>query len=125
EKRGQIDAVLHAIEQAEILLQNEQGNWESIINVIQVMHMEQDKAWVNKYLTPEQQQKMAEVSQKAYSPEAAQKLAEWGKNWTEEDQKRASQQWDEVFAQLRRLVAEGQDPAGAEGQALAKQQSTL
>lgn len=125
EKRSQIDAVLYALEQAERVLQNEQGNWESLINVIQAMHMEQDKAWVDKYLTSEQQQKMAEISQKSYSPEAAQKLAEWGKHWTEEDQQRASQQWDAVFAELRRLVAAGQDPTGPEGQALAKQQSTL
>jgi MerR family transcriptional regulator, thiopeptide resistance regulator len=126
EKRSQLDAVLQAIEKAEVLLRNSQGDWEAIvINVIQAMHMEQNKEWVNKYLTVEQQQKMAEVSQKSYSPEAAQKVAEWGKNWTEEDQKRADQQWSAVFAELRRLVAEGKDPTGAEGQALAKQQSEL
>jgi MerR family transcriptional regulator, thiopeptide resistance regulator len=92
EKRSQLDAVIRAIEQAETLLRNNQGNWESLINVIQVMQMEQNKEWVNKYLTPEQQQKMAEISRQSYSPEAAQKLSEWGKNWTEEDQQRATQQ---------------------------------
>ena len=76
-------------------------------------------------VTPEQQQKMAEISAKSYSPEAAQKLAEWGKHWTEEDQKHASQQWDAVFAELRRLVAEGEDPTSPEGQTLAKQHSEL
>ena len=30
-----------------------------------------------------------------------------------------------MFAELRRLVAEGKDPTGVEGQALAKQQSEL
>jgi DNA-binding transcriptional MerR regulator len=126
EKRNQLDAVLQALEKAETLLHNNQGTWESIITyVIQVMHMEQNKDWVNKYLTPEQQQKMAHISQQSYSPEAAQKLAEWGKNWTEEDQQRASQQWDAVFTELRRLVAEGKDPTGAEGQALAKHHSEL
>jgi DNA-binding transcriptional MerR regulator len=128
EKRSQLDLVVQAIEQAETLLQSDQGNWESIVNVIQViqvMQMEQNKEWVNKYLTPEQQQKMAEISNKSYSPEAAQKLAEWGKTWTEEDQKRASQQWDAVFTELRRLVAESKDPTHPEGQALAKQHSEL
>jgi len=125
EKRSQLDAVLQAIEKAEMLLKNNQGDWEAIINVIQVMQMEQNKEWVSKYLTEEQQQKLAEISRKSYSPEAAQKLSEWGKDWTEEDQKRASQQWDAVFAELRRLVAEGKDPTGPEGQALAKQQSEL
>jgi DNA-binding transcriptional MerR regulator len=125
EKRSQMDMVIQAIEKAETLLQNNQGDWESIVNVIQVMQMEQNKEWVNKYLTPEQQQKLAEISSKSYSPEAAQKLAEWGKSWTEEDQQRASQQWDAVFTELRRLVAEGKDPASPEGQALAKQHSEL
>ncbi|MBE3559084.1 MAG: TipAS antibiotic-recognition domain-containing protein [Ktedonobacteraceae bacterium] len=126
EKRRQIDSILQAIEQAEALLKNNQGNLESIIiYVLQVMQVEQGKEWVNKYLTPEQQQKMAEISRKSYSPEAAQKLAEWGKHWTEEDQKRASQQWDAVYAELWRLVTERKDPTGAEGQALAKQHSDL
>ena len=126
EKRSQLDAVLRAIEKAEELLKRNQRDWESIlIDVIQVMHMEQDKAWVKKYLTEEQQQKLAEISQKSYSPETAQKLAVWGENWTEEDQQRASQQWEAVFAELRRLVAERKDPTSVEGQALAKQQSEL
>ena len=125
EKRCQLDAVIQAIEKAETLLRSNQGDWESLVNVIQVMQMEQNKEWVNTYLTPEQQQKMAELSSKSYSPAAAQKLAEWGKNWTEEDQERASQQWDAVFAELRRLVAEGKDPTSPEGQALAKQHSEL
>lgn len=125
EKRSQLDLIIQAIEQAEILLQSNQGNWEAIINVIQVIQMEQDKTWVNKYLTPEQQKKMAEISNQSYSPEAAQKLAQWSKSWTEEDQKRASQRWDAVFAELRRLVADGEDPIGLEGQALAKQHREL
>jgi DNA-binding transcriptional MerR regulator len=125
EKRSQLDLIIQAIEQAETLLQSNQGNWETIVNVIQVMQMEQDKTWVNKYLTPEQQQKIAEISNQSYSPETAQKLAQWSKNWTEEDQKRASQQWDAVFAELRRLVADDEDPTGPEGQALAKQHREL
>ncbi len=126
EKRSRLDAVLRAIEKAEMLLRDNREDWESIIiNVIQVIQMEQNKEWVNKYLTEDQQQKMAEISRKSYSPEAVQKIAEWGINWTEEDQKQASQQWNAVYAELRRLVAEGKDPAGPEAQALAKQQSDL
>ncbi len=126
EKRSQLDAVLRVIEKAEELLKRNQRDWQSIlIDVIQVIHREQDKAWVKKYLTEEQQQKLAEISQKSYSPETAQKLAVWEENWTEEDQQRASQQWDAVFAELRRLVAERKDPTSVEGQALAKQHSDL
>jgi MerR family transcriptional regulator, thiopeptide resistance regulator len=125
EKRHQLDRIIEAIEQAETVLQHDQGDWESIIEVIRVMHMEQNKDWVNTYLTPEQQQKMAELSSKAYSPEAAQKLAAWGQTWSEEDQTRVSQQWNAVFADLRRLVAEKKDPLGPEGQDLARRHSEL
>ncbi len=112
EKRIQLAALLRAIEKAEGLLKRNQGDWESIIlDVIQVMRTEQNKAWVKEYLTEEQQQKLAEIAQKPYSPEAAQKLAVWEENWTEEDQQRASQQWDAVFAELRKLVVKGKDPA--------------
>ena len=126
EKRRQLDAIVQALEEAETSLHYAQGDVEAtILHVIQVMHMEQNKAWVRKYLTEEQQQHMAELSKQAYSPEAAQKLAEWGQNWTEEDQQQATQQWDALYAELRRLVAAGADPTGPEGQALAKQQSEL
>ncbi|HET8912724.1 MAG TPA: MerR family transcriptional regulator [Ktedonobacteraceae bacterium] len=126
EKRSQLDAVLQALEKAEGLLKDKRDDWKTIlINVIQVIHMEQNKDWVNKYLTEEQQQKMADISGKSYSSEASQKIAEWGQNWTEEDQLRVSQQWNDVYTELRRLVAEGQDPTGPAGQALAKQQSEL
>ncbi|GHO89917.1 MerR family transcriptional regulator [Dictyobacter formicarum] len=125
EKRKQLETVIQAIEKAETLLEDSLANWDALVNVIQVMQMEQNKEWVNKYLTPEQQQKMAEISGNSYSPEAAQKIAEWGKNWTEQDQQRANQQWSAVFTELRRLVAEGADPTGPEAQALARQQSEL
>jgi MerR family transcriptional regulator, thiopeptide resistance regulator len=125
EKRRQLEAVIQAIEKAETLLLSNTGSWEAIINVIEVMQMEQNKEWVNGYLTQEQQHRMAEISANSYSPAAAQKLAEWGKNWSEEDQKRASQQWSALYADLRRLVAQGKDPRGPEGQSLAQRHSEL
>lgn len=45
-------------------------------------------------------------------------IAERGKNWTEEDQQRATQQWSEVGAELKRLIAIGSAPDSAEAQAL-------
>jgi DNA-binding transcriptional MerR regulator len=109
EKRDQLDAIIQAIDEAEKLLQTNRGDWESIVRVIQVIQMEQNKDWVNKYLSAEQQKK----------------LAEWGKGWSEEDQKRANEQWAAVWAETKRLVAEGKDPASPEAQALAKQQCDL
>ncbi len=125
EKRAQLDAVILAIDEAEKLLQTNSSDWEAIVRVIQVMQMEQNKDWVNKYLSAEQQKKMEEISQKSYSEADRQKLAEWGKGWSEEDQQKANQQWNAVYAEVKRLVAEGKDPASPEAQALAKQQCDL
>ena len=125
EKRSQLDAIIQAIDEAEKLLQTNQCDWEAIMSVIQAMQMEQNKDWVNKYLTPEQQKKMAELSRKSYTQEDAQKLAEWGKEWSDEDQQIANQQWAAVNTELKRLVAAGKDPASPEAQALAKRYSEL
>lgn len=125
EKRSQLDSIIQAIDEAEKLLQTNQCDWEAIMSVIQVMQMEQNKDWVNKYFTPEQQKKMEELSRKSYTEQDAQKLAEWGKGWSEEDQQIADQQWAAVSKELKRLVALGKDPASAEAQALAKRYSEL
>ncbi len=125
EKRSQLDSIIQAIDEAEKLLQTNQCDWEAIMSVIQVMQMEQNKDWVNKYFTPEQQKKMEELSRKSYTEQDAQKLAEWGKGWSEEDQQIANQQWAAVSTELKRLVASGKGPASAEAQALAKRYSEL
>jgi len=125
EKRSQLDSIIQAIDEAEKLLQTNQCDWEAIMSVIQMMQMEQNKDWVNKYFTPEQQKKMEELSRKSYTEQDAQKLAEWGKGWSEENQQIANQQWAAVSTDLKRLVASGKDPASAEAQALAKRYSDL
>ncbi|HEY7347939.1 MAG TPA: MerR family transcriptional regulator [Ktedonobacterales bacterium] len=121
EKRARLESVIQAISETEPLLQGNGHDWEAIIHVIQVMHMEQTNDWRKKYFTDEQLKQMEELSKQSYSEEARQKLAEWGKNWTEADQERANQQWAALIAELKRLVASSQDPAGSEAQALAGQ----
>jgi hypothetical protein len=120
EKRRQLEAILRAIEETEALLAAEQGSWEAIARVIQVIRMEQKQEWVKNYLTDEQQQQLEELGQSAYTPEARQKLAQRPGEWTEADQQRASEQWTFIAAEARRLAAAGAGPAGPEAQALAK-----
>ncbi len=67
---------------------------------------------------------MEELRQASYSEEAARKLEQRGE-WTEEDQKRASEKWQYVAAEAKRLAESGADPAGQEAQALAKFKSDL
>lgn len=124
EKRLQLDAIVKAIRETEALLQAGKCDWDSIARVIQVIQMEQKTEWVEKYFSEEQLQKMRELSDSSYTPEAKAKLEQRGP-WTEEDQKRANEQWGHVAAESARLAAAGADPAGEEAQALAKFKSDL
>jgi DNA-binding transcriptional MerR regulator len=121
EKRAQLNAVIQAISETEALLQGNGHDWEAIVRVIQVMHMEQTNDWRKKYFTDEQLKQMEDLSKQSYSEEAQAKIAEWGKNWSEADQERANQQWGALIGELKRLVASGADPTGPEAQALAGQ----
>ena len=58
---AQLDAILRAIEEAERLLESEPATFEPVVRVIEVIQMQQQNDWVNKYLTPEQQQTMQEL----------------------------------------------------------------
>jgi MerR family transcriptional regulator, thiopeptide resistance regulator len=124
EKRAQLDTIIQAIGETEKLLQTNRCDWEAIVHVIQVLQMEQNKEWVKNYFTEEQQQQMSKLSEQSYSEEARQKMAQWGQ-WTEEDQKRVDAQYAHLYAELRRLVAEGAEPGSADAQAMAKLQSDL
>ena len=70
EKRAQLANVIQAIEENERLLQSGAWDWGSLVQVIQAMQMDQNNDWVKKYFTPEQQEKMNELSQASYSEEA-------------------------------------------------------
>ncbi len=125
ERRTQLDTVLQAITEAQELSQANKLNWDSLLHVIQVLQMTQNAEWQDKYFPPEQRQMMENLSKKHYTEEQRQEIAEHGKTWTEEDQRALTQQWNVAFAELKRLVATGQDPAGPEAQALVAQWKAL
>ena len=125
EKRTQLDSIIEAISRTEELLQTNSHDWESIIQVIQVISMTQNNEWREKYFTPEQLQQMKALQEKHYTPEQQQQLAEWGKNWSEEDQRAIEQKWHVLFAELKRLTAKGEDPAGHAAQTLVQQWNDL
>lgn len=119
EKRAQLDAVIQAIGETERLLQTSAQDWEAIVRVIRVMQMQQHNDWRKKYFGDEQLQQMEQLSKESYTEVDRAKLAEWGKNWTEEDQIRATAEWNALQAELKRLVAASKDPTDPEAQALA------
>ena len=124
DKRRQLDAILKAIAHVETLLQSGHCEREAIVGVIETIQMEQTKAWVKKYFNDEQLQKVEELSQASYSPEAREKLDQRG-TWTEADQERVNEQWAYLASESQKLAAEGADPEGEAGQALARLKSEL
>ncbi|HEY1349005.1 MAG TPA: TipAS antibiotic-recognition domain-containing protein [Ktedonobacteraceae bacterium] len=61
------------------------------------------------------------LSQKYYTREQRQRIAQWGQHWTQKDQKSAGQRWEAAIAELKRLVARHADPAAPPAQALARE----
>ena len=125
EKREQLDAVIAAIDETQSLLQTNQQEWESIVRVIRVMQKSQTNDWRKKYFSDAQLQQMEELSKQSYTGEQRAKLAEWGQDWSEEDQRVATQQWSAFTTELQHLTAAGADPASPEAQALAAHWATL
>lgn len=118
EKRRNLEAILQAIEEVEFAILEGRFTWDGMIKMMEVIHMDQNNDWVNKYLSPEDQKRMSEISEQSYSEEAKQKLASRGP-WTEADQQRVSQEYASLAADLKRLVQEGQDPGSPGAQAAA------
>ncbi len=122
ERRDRLDTVIQAIEEAGRLVQADGNNWEPIAKVIRAIQMEQNTDWRKKYFTEDQLRSMEQLGAATYSEEAREKLTSLHPNeWTEEDQKRVDQRYDALHSGVRRLTAEGADPASPEAQALAEQ----
>ena len=138
EKRRQLDAIITVLDQLEQLplAGQEQGSarngngvplasWNSesathlVAKLVEMMQMEQKNDWVNQYLTPEQQAAMAELSRTSYSESAQAKVAAWGANWTEEDQRRVNAQYAQLAEGLKLAVTQGKPAGSPEVQALA------
>lgn len=128
EWRTRLETVVRAIEGAEHALQAGCRDWDAVVDVIRAMQMEEQQDWRNKHLTKEQQQALDGLIKQSYSESALAKLTERNAargGWTEEDQRQASARYDALFAGVRRLVAAGADPTGAEAQALAREAIAL
>lgn len=119
ERKMHLEAILAAIERTDALLDGPVQDWEPIIKILEVMQMNDKQEWIKKYFSDEQSDKMAELSEAAYTDADRQKLAEWGQGWSEADQAEASRRWDELYQQAKSLADAGKDPGGDEAQALA------
>jgi MerR family transcriptional regulator, thiopeptide resistance regulator len=118
EWRRRLDAVIQALAEAERLLQANRCDWESLVHVIRAIQMEQQQDWRRKYFSEDQLRTLEELGETAKAARGGVPLPERGP-WTEEDQRRVNERYDALYAGVKRLVAAGADPAGAEAQALA------
>jgi DNA-binding transcriptional MerR regulator len=123
DRRERLDAIITAIERAEDVLVEDGVDWDTIAGVIRAIQMDQNNEWAKQYFTEEQLQRMQELSQQSYTDSARAKLA--ARSWTAEDQRRVDEQYNALWAGVRRVVAAGQDPSSPEAQGLAGQAIAL
>jgi DNA-binding transcriptional MerR regulator len=125
ERKTHLEKIILTIEETEARLDSDGQNWDGIVQIMEAIQMNEKKDWIEKYFSAEQQEKMAEISAAAYSEEDRAKLVEWGRNWTEVDQREADRKWGELYAGVRELTGRGADPGGPEAQALASRWMAL
>lgn len=116
DKIVQIETVICAIDETEKLLQENQNDYQAIVEVIKSVQMELKPAWMSKYLSSDEREYMRELAQKSYDRETIQKLSERG--WTEEDQRNSHNRYMYFRGELKRLTDQGVKPESLEAQAL-------
>lgn len=108
EKRKLLDRAILAIKAAErSIAPGRPADSALLTKIIEVIEMQNDNSWTEKY----------------YSPEARAKIDERKKEWTPELQAQVSKQWTELFADVEAALDE--DPASEKAQALAARWKAL
>jgi len=110
EKRQHLDKAIEAIEKVErAFAANGEPDWESFKKIIEVINMQNETKWTDKY----------------YSEEARQAIEERAKNWTPEMQAKAEQDWAALIKEVQTAVEAGEDPASEKARGLALRWSEL
>lgn len=110
EKRRQLDMAVEAIERAEkVMSSNVETDWEAFKRIIEVITMENNMDWTNKY----------------YSEEAKQKIKERADSIGREAIEQSQRDWAMLIKEVETAVAENIDPASERAQALAARWSAL
>lgn len=100
EKRRHIDAAIQAIDDAGVRLRAAGGfDWEALRRIVEVIEMQSQWDWVEKYYTPEQ-------------------LDELKARWSPEVQEKADRDWAALIADVEGAL--GEDPKSERAQTLPK-----
>ena len=110
EKRRQLDLAIQTIERARRLVTTRaagrEPDWEAFRKIIEVINMQQNTEWMNKY----------------YTEEARQDLARRG---TPEVIEQGQRDWAALIKEVEQAVAAGVDPASERAQELARRWQSL
>jgi hypothetical protein len=110
EKRLQVEAAIHAIEEAERSLESGASpDLAALKKIIEVMERQNNMEWTKKY----------------YDEDAQAKIAERAKAWTPEMQTKVEQDWKSLIGDVEAAIAGKVDPSDAKAQSLAKRWSGL
>lgn len=100
-KREQLDSAVYAIKKAEAVLQdNDLTKWEAFAKIIEVINMQENMDWMQKY----------------YSDEARQKIEARKTLWTPELQEQVTRDWNQLFQEIETAAANHEDPASEKSQ---------
>jgi DNA-binding transcriptional MerR regulator len=110
QKRNQLDKAAQAIAEVErVLSANGETDWQAFNKIIEVINMQNDYGWMMNY----------------YSEDARKQMAERSDQWTSEMQEKVSQEWVVLVKDVESAIANNDDPASANAQALAARWSEL
>lgn len=110
EKRRHLDQAIKAIETAQqVIGSSKDPDWEAFRKIIEVINMQNNMDWTNKYYTEEARQKLGE-RRLTISPDVV---------------VQAQRDWASLIAEVENAVAEGIQPTSERAQALAARWSEL
>jgi DNA-binding transcriptional MerR regulator len=103
EQRNRLELAIKAIQKVErVLASSDEPDWEMFAEIIEVINMQHDMSWTDKY----------------YSEEAKQKIAERARIVPREAIEEAEREWPRLIKEVEASL--GEDPAGEKAQALAE-----
>ena len=110
EKRERLELAIQAIRRAEYVISTApEPGWETFIRIIEVINMQHDMDWSNKY----------------YSDEAQAEIAKRAATIKGEVIEQAQRDWANLIKQVEAAVAAGEEPASDKAQVLATRWSEL
>lgn len=110
EKRRRLDAAIQAIAKAEgIASAGSRPEWETFQKITEEIQMQTNTDWMKKY----------------YNDEAQKLIAERGKLWNADLQKKAEADWSALIKDIEAAAADGLEPTSPRAQALAERHAQL